>query len=152
VNARILESYKTIDHVPDELKQRGGYGYSRAVANLVKGIVTGDCKIHYAVVKNGSILLELPSDSFVEVPVMTQKNEIKAIQVDPLPETIRTLLITMNQYERMLFTAARDRSLKGLLNALLVHPLIGSYTLAEPLLQDVIKVNCNFLPRFSPLP
>lgn len=152
VNARILESYKTIDHVPDELKQRGGYGYSRAVANLVKGVVTGDCKVHYAVIKNGSVLPELPFDSFVEVPVITQKNEIKAIQVDPLPETIRALLITMNQYERMLVTAARERSLKGLLNALLVHPLIGSYTLAEPLLQDVIKVNRNFLPQFSPLP
>jgi len=119
---------------------------------LVKGVVTGDCKIHYAVVKNGSVLPELPFDSFVEVPIITQKNEIKAIQVDPLPETIRALLITMNQYERMLFTAAQERSLKGLLNALLVHPLIGSYTLAEPLLQDVIKVNRNFLPQFSPLP
>jgi 6-phospho-beta-glucosidase len=146
VNARILELYRSVDHVPDELRLRGGFGYSRVVANAIRGLRTGDRSVHYLSVRNGTTLAELPPDSFVEVPVLALENDLRAIQVEPLPALARSLIVTMKHYEMTLFEAARTRDRRLLLNALMIHPLIGSYSLAEPLLRDVLDQNRAFVP------
>lgn len=146
VNAGILELYRTIDHVPDALRQRGGFGYSRAVVNLIRGLRTGNRAIHYVSVRNGSTLPELPADSFVEVPAITLDNDLRAVQVEPLPDLARSLIITMKHYETTLIEGARRRDRRLLLHALMIHPLIGSHTLAAPLLDDVLEQNRAFLP------
>jgi len=146
VNAAILALYRTIDHVPDELRQRGGFGYSRAVANLIRGLRTGNRAIHYANVRNGSTLAELPVDSFVEVPVISLDNDLRAVAVEPLPDLARSLITTMKHYETTLIEGARRRDRRLLLHALMIHPLIGSHSLAVPLLEDILAGNREFLP------
>lgn len=146
VNDALLEEYKTLDHVPEALKQRGGYGYSRAVANLIRGLETGDSSVHYAVVRNGSTLAEMPADSFVEVPVITMKNDVRALQVEPLPTLAKSTIVTMKDYETTLIEGARLRDRDLLLTAMMIHPLIGSYSLGEPLLRDVLAQNQQYLP------
>ncbi len=148
VNRRILDRYAAIDVVPEELRQRGGFGYSRVVVNLIRGLREGDGSIHYVSVRNGSTLPELPPDGFVEVPVVALASELRAVQVEPLPSMARSLIVTMKQYETTLIAGARARSRRLLLQALMIHPLIGSYSLAEPLLRDVLEVNEAFLPAF----
>ena len=146
VNAAILERYRTIDAVPDELRQRGGFGYSRAVVNLIRGLRTGDRSRHYVNVRNGSSLRELPADAYVEVPAIAFENDLRAIVLEPLPDLARSLIVTMKHYETTLIEAARARDRRLLLQALLIHPLIGSYGLATALLDDVLAANRAFLP------
>jgi 6-phospho-beta-glucosidase len=147
VNAGLLDRYRTADRVPDELRQRGGYGYSRAVANAMRGLVTGDRSVHYLSVPNRGSLRELPSDAFVEIPAEAVDGELRALEVPPLPPVARELLVTMKAYETTLIEAARARDRLGLLQALLIHPLIGDAGIAEPLLADVLEQNRAFLPR-----
>lgn len=148
LNAQIFELYKdkTLDTLPDKLIQRGGYGYSRSVADLIKGIATNDRSIHYVQVPNGSILPELPSDAFVEIPVIAMDGEVRALQVEPLPELVKGLVVTMKQYEQLLIKAAQSCSYPELLNAMMVNPLFGSRCLSEPILKEVLHVNETFLP------
>ena len=148
LNEQIFELYKdkNLDSLPDELIQRGGYGYSCSVADLIKGISTNDRSIHYLQVPNGSILPELPADAFVEVPVLAMDNEVRALQVEPLPKLLRGLLVTMKQYEQLLIRAAQNRSYSGLLNAMMVNPLFGSRALSKSILKDVLASNKAFLP------
>jgi 6-phospho-beta-glucosidase len=147
VNAGLLDQYRTADEVPDELRQRGGYGYSRAVANAIRGLVTGDRSVHYLSVPNRGSIPELPRDAFVEIPVEAVDGELRALEVPPLPPVARELLVTMKAYETTLIEAARARDRRGLLQALLIHPLIGDAGIAEPLLADVLEQNGSFLPR-----
>ncbi len=147
VNAGLLEQYRTADEVPDELRQRGGYGYSRAVADAIRGLVTGDRSIHYLSVPNRGSIPELPSDGFVEIPVEAVDGELRPQAVPPLPPVARELLVTMKAYETTLIEAARARDRRGLLQALLIHPLIGDAGIAEPLLADVLEHNRAFLPE-----
>ena len=146
VNAGLLGRYRTTDHVPDELRQRGGYGYSRAVADAIRGLRTGDGSVHYLSVRNAGSIPELPPDGFVEIPVRAVDGELRALEVPPLPPVARELLVTMKAYEITLIEAARARDRAGLLRALLIHPLIGDAGIAEPLLADVLEQNRAFLP------
>jgi 6-phospho-beta-glucosidase len=131
------------------LTLRGGYGYSTLVANLIKGVVTDDHSLNYVVVKNGTILKDLPEDSYVEVPALVKAEGIRPLQVDPLPEITRGLVVTMKCYERMAIEAAQRRDRTLLLHALMIHPLIFSYNIAAPLLEDVLATNADFLPDWK---
>jgi 6-phospho-beta-glucosidase len=130
------------------LKLRGGYGYSKVVVNLIRGIVTDDHSIRYVVVENGSTLPELPPDAFVEVPALVKTEAIRPLKADPLPEVARGLVITMKQYERIAIEAVQKRDHTLLLRALMIHPLIPSFDVAKSLLQDVLEINKAFLPVF----
>ena len=100
VNAELLKIYKdeSLDTLPDELHKRGGFGYSRAVADLIKGMMINARSIHFAQVQNGSIFRELPPDAFVEVPVLALKNDVRAVNVEELPQVVSPFIITMKKY------------------------------------------------------
>jgi 6-phospho-beta-glucosidase len=149
VNIRLMELYKdeSLDTIPDELKKRGGFMYSRSVADLIKGIVTNDRSIHYVQVRNGSIMSELPSDAFVEIPVIAMGNDVRGIQVEALPPMTKGLVVTMKQYEQLLIKGAMNRSRREIFNAMIVNPLFGSLCLSEPILNDVLEANKDYLPE-----
>jgi 6-phospho-beta-glucosidase len=149
IDEALVEEYKKSDCIPEGLAKRGGYGYSRVVVNIIKGIVSGERRIHYAVVRNNGIMRELPDDAFVEVPVMTLMNDLKAMPVEPLPKTAIPLVVTMKCYEQMLIDGAMKRSRSLLYQALMIHPLIGSHYPAEALLADVLEHNAAFLPEME---
>lgn len=144
----LLDLFSKADEVPDELKKRGGYGYSRVVVNLIRGIIQDDRSIRYAIVENGSTLPELPADAFVEVPVVVKADGIRPMKADPLPTVARGLVVTMKEYERLTIEAAQKRDRGLLLKALIIHPLIPSFDVAKALLQDVLEVNSPYLPEF----
>ncbi len=144
----LLETFARVSTVPEELTQRGGYGYSRLVALLIRGILGDDRSIRYAIVKNGSTLPELPSDAFIEVPVVVKSDGIRALQVEPLPAFARGLVVTMKQYERVLIEAAIARDQRLLRQALLIHPLMPSYDRAQALLTDILTITREYAPGY----
>ena len=151
VNVQLFNLYKdeNLTELPEELVKRGGFGYSRSVADLIKGIATNARTVHYAQIPNGSLLPELPPDAYVEVPVLAMDDEIRGIQVEPLPALAKGLVVTMKQYEQLLIQAAKNRSRRELLNAMLVNPLFGSQCLSEPILADILEANTQFLPAMN---
>lgn len=149
VEKTLLDTFSRVDDIPEALTLRGGYGYSRIVANLIKGVVTDDHSLHYVVVKNGTILKDLPEDAFVEAPALVKAEAIRPLQGDPLPEITRGLVVTMKRYERMAIDAAQRHDRTLLLHALMIHPLIFSYNIAAPLLEDVLATNADFLPDWN---
>jgi len=149
VNKEILSLYSTIDSLPEKLKERGGFGYSRGVADIIKGLSTNIPSVHYPSIRNGSTIPELHEDAFIEVPALISKNGVRAVQVEPLPETVKSIVITMKQYERALFEAARKRDKNLLFKAMLINPLFGSQCLTTPILDEVLTANAAFLPTFN---
>ena len=71
-------------------------------------MMSNDHSIHYIVIRNGSVLPELPADAFLEVPAIALDHDVRAIQVEPLPETARNLVTTLKQYEALMFEAAHQ--------------------------------------------
>ena len=144
----LLDTFARVSAVPEELKKRGGYGYSRLVALLIRGILTDDRSIRYAIVRNGTTLPELPHDAFVEVPVQVKADGIRALQAEPLPAFARGLVVTMKQYERVLIEAAIARDHRLLMQSLIIHPLMPSYEGAKALLADVLAITREYAPGF----
>jgi 6-phospho-beta-glucosidase len=146
INERLYEQYKDAEAMPDELRLRGGYRYSEVVVELMAGIAAGLGTVHYAVVRNNGTLADLDDDAFVEVPVVARREGPVPLQMGPLPLVARSLVLAVKDYERLAIAGAAHRDRRMLLNALMVHPLIGSFEVAEPLLEDCLALNEAFLP------
>ncbi|MCL2604282.1 MAG: 6-phospho-beta-glucosidase [Defluviitaleaceae bacterium] len=149
VNAEILELYKdeALDTLPEKLTHRGGFGYAKAVADLMRCLITGEAQVHFPSLRNGTIFPELPEDAFIEVPAIAFANDVRALQMEPLPPAAKVLVYTMKQYERALFDAAKARDKNKLLAAMVMNPLFGSECLSRPVLEDVLEANRAYLPE-----
>lgn len=146
INADLLDKYQHMDCVPDELIKRGGYGYSKTVVDVIRSLQIGDNRTHYIVTKNLGAIPELPYDSFVEVPCIVNKNLVQPIACGKLPSTAAPLIFTMKAFENALIESAVRRSSRELLNSMMIHPLIGDFSLAQPLMNDILEHNAAYLP------
>lgn len=141
IDAGLLEQYKHIDHLPADLSKRGGFRYSYAVVSILKSIYCDEAAIHYAVVKNGTTLRELPEDAFIEAPVVVKKEGPHPIYTGNIPDFAVPLVQTVKAYDRMCIEGAKKRDKNLLFKSLMIHPLIGCQSIARPLLEDCLQLN-----------
>lgn len=149
----LLDLYARSDtiRVPDLLKSRGGFGYSRVVVNLVESLLTNNARIHYVNVRNEHTLPSLPAETVVEVPAMADRDNkrVIALAVPDVPMAVRPLMLAMATVYQYWVEAALTRSLKPLRISMLVHPLFPDAEDAELLLTEFFERNAAYVPRFQ---
>jgi 6-phospho-beta-glucosidase len=87
-------------------------------------------------------------DDVVEVKCKVGKNGATPLPVTVFNEYVIGLMQAVKAYERLTIKAAINGDRDAALAALMVHPLIGDYDLAAPMLEEMLKANKEFLPRF----
>lgn len=147
INSDLLDLYKTIDYIPKELSERGGSGYSKTVIEVILSLHTNNKKIHYVITKNNGALTELPFDSFVEVPCVINKNRVTPLACEKLPSVANPLIYTMKLYEIKLTEGVMERDLDKIYNSMIINPLIRCDSVVKPLLEDILKINKEYIPR-----
>ncbi len=140
----------TLNEVPDLLKQRGGFGYSRVVVRLMLSFYRDDDTIHYINIKNDHTLEGIPTNSAVEVPVMVKQGQLLPLDTGPLPSYAFPLIRTMAEYYRLLLDGAEQRSVASLRRAMLLHPLFNDAETSDMVLNELIQQNRPFLPDDFP--
>jgi 6-phospho-beta-glucosidase len=152
IEAQLLEMYRdpTLDHKPALLERRGGAYYSEAAAALATSLLTGDGAHHYVDVRNDGVVAGLPDDAVVEVPALVDRGGVHPLEVPALPPEMLGLVQAVTAYETLAVEAAVTGDRSVALRALLAHPLVRQWEIAEPLLADLLTVNRHFLPAFFP--
>lgn len=152
VEAELFELYKdpTLTIKPPQLQQRGGAYYSEAAVNLIKSIYNDTKDIQTVNVRNNGILPFLPEDVSVEINCVIDSQGAHPVQIDtPVPPQIRGLLQIVKAYEELTVKAAAEGDYLAGLQALTLHPLVGSAKLAKQLLDEIIESNREYLPQFK---
>ena len=152
IEAELLEMYRdpALDHKPELLEQRGGAYYSEAAAALVTSLLTGDGAHHYVDVRNNGVIEGLPDDAVVEVPALVDLDGVHPIEVPRLAPEMLGLVQAVTSYEILAVEAAVTGDRIAAQRALLAHPLVRQWEIAEPLLEELLTVNRRFLPAFFP--
>ena len=132
----LLELYRdpSLVEKPALLEQRGGAFYSEAALGLVSSLVSGDGAIHEVDVRNAGALTGLADDDVVEVPARVTREGATPLPQEPLAPELLGLVQHTSAYERLAVTAALSRDEVDVKKALLAHPLVGQYAVAEDLL------------------
>jgi 6-phospho-beta-glucosidase len=140
IERELLELYRDPELVekPALLEQRGGAFYSEAALGLVASLVANDGAVHEVDVRNNGTLAGLADDDVVEVPARVTSAGAEPLEQPPLPPELLGLTQHVAAYERLALQAALSRDPLDVKRALLTHPLIGQYAIAEQLLESMV--------------
>jgi 6-phospho-beta-glucosidase len=100
--------------------------------------------------RNDGTLRGLAADDVVEMPFRIGGGGLRPVAAAPLPPDMLGLVQAVTAYERLTVDAALtgDRTIAR--RALMAHPLVGQWTLAGDVLDDLLDVGRRHLPRFWP--
>jgi len=99
-------------------------------------------------VNNGAIA-NLPADVFVECPASVDSSGCRLISIGVLPRPLAAFCRRDIDLAEMTVEAAVSGSKKVILQAMLLDPVIDSITVAEKVLDAMLKANAAYLPQFS---
>jgi 6-phospho-beta-glucosidase len=140
IERALLELYRdpTLVQKPALLEQRGGAFYSEAATQLVASLAgdSGDAQV--VDMRNGGTLAGLADDDVVEIPARIGRDGAVALPQPPLAPELLGLVQHVAAYERLAATAATTHDPDTARLALLAHPLVRDYRLADGLLQRLL--------------
>jgi 6-phospho-beta-glucosidase len=96
-------------------------------------------------VPNRGAIHGLGDDDVVEVTCMMDEHGAHPLAQGEIPDSARALLAQVKLYERLTVRAAVEGSYDTALEALLAHPMVGSYPLARSILDDYLAAHATYL-------
>jgi 6-phospho-beta-glucosidase len=156
IERRLLELYRdpALSEKPALLDQRGGAYYSEAAIQLLASLGTDGDDVQVVDVRNNGTLAGLADDDVVEVPARIRSSGPVPLPQDPLAPELLGLVAHVAAYERLAATAATRGDLEAARLALLTHPLVRDWRLADSFLGDLVLVRGEgaSTPRRIPKP
>jgi alpha-galactosidase len=98
---------------------------------------------------DGRYIENLPGDAIVEVPATVNARGIHPQTVGTLPEPLAALCRIQVSIQQLIVEAYRHRSRNLLLQALLLDPVVDDIERAERMLDYMLDLQREYLPRFS---
>lgn len=144
-----LYSKKELDKKPEQLAKRGGAKYSDAACNLIHSIYNNTGDIQYVDVKNNGAILDLSAESAVEVACRITSDGPQPIVTSNLKLPISGYIHMIKTFERMVVEAAVEGSREKAVAALNLNPLCLSDSLANIVVDELLKAHKQYLPQFN---
>jgi 6-phospho-beta-glucosidase len=148
IETELLRQYAdpALSEKPELLKQRGGGGYSDVALAAMESILhnRGDRQITQAL--NNGAVDGIPANASMELQCVVDGTGAHPLRVGELPLPIRGLVQAVKSYESLVVQAAVEGSPRVALQALMAHPLIPSWGVAKPLLEELLRANRPWLP------
>ncbi len=132
----LLDLYRdpSLTEKPALLERRGGAYYSEAAIELVASLVADSGDVRVVDVRNGGALAGLADDDVVEVPARIRASGAEPVEQPPLAPELLGLVQHVAAYERLAASAAVAGDRDAARRALMAHPLVREYRLAETML------------------
>ncbi|QNE27300.1 6-phospho-beta-glucosidase [Streptomyces sp. INR7] len=139
-----------LDEKPALLAKRGGAFYSEAAVDLAAALLgDGGTDVQVVNTYNNGTLPFLPDDAVIEVQARVRTADGSGPVPLPVPrlDPLFTGLIShVTAYEDLALDAALRGGRERVFKALLAHPLVGQYDLAEGLADRLLAHNKEHLP------
>ena len=149
VEGELLRMYADplLDTKPELLSRRGGAFYSEAAVDLLGALTlnTPTSLPQVVNITNGDTLPFLPADAVVEVPATISRSGAVPLPVAPVEPLLRGLIAHVFAYEELALDAALRGGRDRVYDALLAHPLVGQYDVADCLTDRLLSENARYL-------
>jgi 6-phospho-beta-glucosidase len=131
----LLDLYRdpALTEKPALLDRRGGAFYSEAAIQLVASLLSDSGDVQVVDVRNGGALAALEDDDVVELPARVGRAGAVPVAQRPLAPELLGLVQHVAAYERLAAGAAANGDHDAARRALLAHPLVREYRLADGL-------------------
>lgn len=124
-------------------------GYAAVALGCIEAIVTGTPHYTGLNVPNNGTIAGMSDDDVVEVGCWIDANGAHPSPIGEIPQHQYLLMRDVKQYERLAVQAILSRSRELAVQALAVHPLVGSYPLAEKLVAAFLAAHRNLIGEWN---
>jgi 6-phospho-beta-glucosidase len=138
------------DTRPAVLDKRGGGGYAEVAVSSIKAIHQNKDTWLPANVPNNGTVRFLPDDAVIETMCAVNVSGFHPLVTSPPPRSVWGLVSAVKNYEQLTVEAAVTGSRDTALLALMAHPLVRDYDIAEALLPELLEANKDYLLQFFP--
>lgn len=147
IERQLLEMYAdpALDTKPELLTHRGGAFYSEAAVALLASLVTDAGDRQVVNLRNNGTLPFLADNAVIEVSATIGANGPVPLPVAPVSPLMSGLIAHASAYEELAVEAALHGGRDRVHRALLAHPLVGQYDLADQLTDRLLAENARFL-------
>ena len=151
IEADLLKQYAEPDRTepPDGLMQRGGAYYSTVATQLLNAHYNDLGETHVVNVRHAGAVPGWPSDWVLEMSCRIGRDGIYPLPAEPLPPACFGLIAQVKSYEILTVEAAVHGDRQAAYQALLTHPLGPAADKVGMVLDDLMKINEDYLPRFA---
>ena len=150
IELQLMKMYEdtSLREKPQLLEQRGGAYYSTVAVSLISAIVNNKEEVHIVNTPNQGAIPDLAQDVVVEIPAKIGSHGAQPLATQPLPIQVSGLVHAVKAYEVLAAIAGAEGNRQIALQALLAHPLVGSFEVAQTLLEALLNAHRSYLPRF----
>ncbi len=136
-----------LDEKPALLAKRGGAFYSEAAVDLAASLLgDGGPAVQVVNTYNNGTLPFLPDDAVIEVQARIDRSGAAPLALPRLDPLFAGLIAHVSAYEDLALDAALRGGRERVFKALLAHPLVGQFELAEGLTDRLLAHNKEHLP------
>ncbi|WP_053983329.1 family 4 glycosyl hydrolase [Niameybacter massiliensis] len=112
-----------------------GIGYAGVMLDCIEGLQSEEGRHLVLSVQNQGCMAGLAPEDVVEVTCNVSKEGIHPVAVGEVPEYCNVLIHAIKLYEKLTVEAIFTKSKEKAIQALTLHPLINSYSLAKVLVE-----------------
>ena len=151
IEADLMRTYADpeLSEKPALLRQRGGGGYSDVATAAMLAVYHNRGDRQVVNTPSRGAISGLPENAVAEIPCTVDRAGAHPIVIGELPLAVRGLVFAVKSYEQITARAALSGDYRTALQALLAHPLVPSYDVAAPLLDELLAAHRAYLPRFA---
>ena len=135
--------------IEQTLNQEGGEGYAGVALAVIGAVVAGGTHKLVLNVPNNGTTPALRDDDVIESICEVDAAGARPQQAGELPESALRLVQQVKLYERLTVQAVARRSRDLAVQALMAHPLVGSYSLATVLVEEYLAAHSDFVGRWQ---
>ncbi|HXV44896.1 MAG TPA: 6-phospho-beta-glucosidase, partial [Anaerolineae bacterium] len=115
---------------------------------MMKAIYNNEATIIIVNIPNRGIIKGLPDEAVVEIPCVVNAAGIIGLTQPDVPKTVWGLIAAVKNFEQLTVEAAVTGCRNTALLALMAHPLVQDYAIAQPMLEELLEANRMYLPQF----
>jgi 6-phospho-beta-glucosidase len=128
------------------LKLPDSGGYAGVAMDILRAIGKDSNKRIVISTTNNGTLDFLKDDDVIEIScTITSNGEIKPIKMENIPPLQANLIKTVKLYENLTVEAIFEKNTDKAIKALMVHPLVNSYSLAKNLVSEYFEANKKYM-------
>ena len=124
-----------------------GMGYAGVMLDCIEGMQSAEGKYLVLSVENQGCIPGLADNDVVEVTCHVSSEGIRPVAVTEVPPQCDILIRLIKNYERLTVEAVKTGSLLCAARALMLHPLVSSWSLAKELLEDYDRAYAGLLGK-----
>lgn len=119
-----------------KLEVPDGIGYAGVMLDCIEGMQSKEGRYLVLSVENQGCIPGLADNDVIESTCLVSERGIEPVKVKEVPKDCMLLINLIKHYEKLTVEAVNEKSEETAVKALMLHPLVNSYSLAKKLVHD----------------